>query len=127
MNCGDSSMVSAPFLDIPTIISALHMGDHSNYMWESKQELVYLCCDVFIPIHCCIYPYLIEYLYLTCIPMLLIFFHTSPSLCSEVFIPIHCCIYRCLIEYLYLCGILNSKDGSFEFQKGMWDRGWLLR
>ena len=61
-----------------------------------------LNCDVFTPIHCCIYPYLIEYLYLTYIPMLLILFHTSSSLCSEVFTPIHCCIYPYLIEYLYL-------------------------
>ena len=89
-------MVSALFLDIPTIVPTAHGGP--------KLELVYLyiCCEVFIPIHCCIYPYLIEYLYLTCIPMLLILFHTTSSLCSEVFTPIHCCIYSYLVEYLYL-------------------------
>ena len=88
-------------------------GDHSNSMRGPKLKLVYLCCDVFIPIHYCIYPYLIEFLYLTCIPMLLILFHTSSSLYSEVFIPIHCCIYRCLIEYLYLCGVKLQKKEVF--------------
>src|SRR5659263_559328 len=101
MSCVDSSMVPAPFLDIPTIVPALHMGDHSNCMWGSKLELVYLCCDVFIPIHCCIYPYLIEYLYLTCIPMLLIIFHTSSSLCSEVFIPIHL-LYLSMFNIIFI-------------------------